>query len=164
MSYNSDLQANNEELQEILQQVYDLPNANSSGAEPDLVITPTENFAFTKPSVSDNYNVKKVSFNPSEVISAYEKLAAGKDIRVVLTGAMALNSWNPPFMTTQHATRALVYGPDVDDRGNWLVVRFLAAPSYFFLSSDNGELAIEYRFLISSDTGEVTLESANTYG
>lgn len=136
---------------------------NSGDSEPDLVITPTENFALNKPNVVADFNVGKVSFNPSEVISAYEKLAAGKDIRAVLTGAITLNSWSPPFMTTQQAMRAIVYGPDVDKRGNFLVVRFLVAHSYFFLSDDNGEAAIEYRFLISSDTGEVTLDSANIY-
>lgn len=163
MSYNSDLQANNEELREILQQVYDLPNANSSGAEPDLVITPTENFNFNDVVVDANYNVKQISFDPSKVISAYEKLASGKDIRAVFTGHLILNSWSPAFMTTQPATRALVYGSDVDDRGNCLVVRFLAAHSYFFLSSDSGEKTIEYRFLISADTGEVSLDHARMY-
>lgn len=157
------LETNTEELQKILQQVYDLPNANSSGTEPDLVITPTENFSFNDFAVNADYNVKQISFDPSKVISTYEKLASGNDIRAVFTGHLFLNSWSPAFMATQPATRALVYGSDVEDGGNWLVIRFSVAHSYFFLSSDDGEKNIEYKFLISADTGEVSLDHARVY-
>ena len=155
------IETNTEELQEILQTVYNLPNAGGGSSAPDLVITPGENFNFTKPNVNGTYNVAQISFNASEVISSYEKLMAGKDVRAVLTGYVGLNSYSPRFMTTQPAMRVLAYGGasyGVD--GNYLVVRFNVAHTYFFLSDDQGSLDIDFRFHIDPTTGEVTLDGA----
>ena len=156
------IETNTEELQEILQTVYNLPNRNSGGgsSEPDLIIIPTENFDFA-PDNSDNrdYNIKKISFDSESVISTYEKLAAGKDVRVALTGHLTLNSYSPPIMTTAQAERVLVYDETVDSRGKFLVVRFTIACNYFFLSVDGTDTCFEYRFLINP-TGEVTLDAA----
>ena len=156
------IETNTEELQEILQTVYNLPNRNSGGgsSEPDLIIIPTENFDFA-PDNSDNrdYNIKKISFDSESVISTYEKLAAGKDVRVALTGHLTLNSYSPPIMTTAQAERVLVYDETVDSRGKFLVVRFTIACNYFFLSVDGTDTCFEYRFLINP-TGEVILDAA----
>lgn len=157
------METNTDQLRQILQQVYDLPEAGSgSSAEPDLVITPTEYFRFNPDNTTGNnrdFNVKKISFDPESVISTYEKLTAGKDVRVVLTGHIMLNSYSPPLMTTASAERALVYDETVNTAGKFLVVRFTVAHSYFFLSYDGDYACFEYRFWIKP-TGEVVLDAA----
>lgn len=155
------IETNTEELQEILQTVYNLPDAGGGSSEPDLVITPLENFEFTAPGVDPNYNLTNISFNASEVVSTYEKLMAGKDVRAVFTGYLQLNSYSPKFMTTHPAMRVLAYGGNsYGSDGNFLVVRFKVAYAYFFLSDDQGSMDIEYRFEINPNTGEVTLDGA----
>lgn len=156
------METNTEQLREILQQVYDLPEAGmGGGSAPDLVITPGENFAFTTPIYDTTYNVAQISFNASEVISSYEKLMAGKDVRAVLTGYITLNSYSPRFMTTQPAMRVIAYGgASYGAIGNYLVVRFNVVGTYFFLSKDQGSFGIEFRFYIDPTTGEVTLDGA----
>lgn len=161
---SSPIKTNTEELQNILQQVYNLPDRSSGSAEPDLVITPDENFSFNDVMSGNPYNIKQILFNPTAVISTYEKLSEGKDVRVVLTGFIFLTSTAPKLMTTYTATRVIAYGTDVDSMGKWLVVRFMAAPSYFFLSGDNGTCEFEYRFLIDTDTNEVELNGAKFWG
>lgn len=158
------IETNTEELQEILQTVYNLPMAGGGSSEPDLVITPLENFAFTAPSVDPNNNLTKISFNASEVVSTYEKLMAGKDVRAALTGYLQLNSYSPNFMTTHPAMRVLAYGGNsygVD--GNFLVVRFKVAYTYWFLSVDKGSFDVEFRFHINPATGEVTLDGTTLH-
>ena len=157
---SSPIKTNTEELQNILQQVYNLPDRSSGSAEPDLVITPTEDFNINSVANNSNYNITKIQFDQTAVISTYEKLAAGKDVRVTFTGLMYLNSFSPRFMTTYTATRVIAYGTDVNSAGNWLVVRILATPTYVFLSADNGTCELEYRFLINPNTNEASLDSA----
>ena len=96
------------------------------------------------------------------MISTYEKLIAGKDVRVVFTGRIYLNSYSPAaFMTAYPAIRVLAYGEEMDaDEAPALVVRFQCATGYFFLSGDGTIQNIEYRFFINQDTGEVRLTGA----
>lgn len=153
------IETNTEELQEILQTVYNLPMAGGGSSEPDLVITPGEDFRFSPASTSNpTFNISKISFDPSAVISTYEKLIAGKDVRVVFTGRILLNSDVPMIMTTYPALRVLAYGTEVTSSSvPALVVRFQCANGYFFMSTSGGWSDMEYRFLINSATGEVTL-------
>lgn len=73
------IETNTEELQEILQTVYNLPNAGGGSSEPDLVITLTE-------SVMDGItnHPEKISFNSEEVVNAYTKLLSGETVNCVL--------------------------------------------------------------------------------
>lgn len=154
------IETNTEKLQEILQTVYNLPMAGGGSAEPDLVITPTEDFSFNTVNINRNNNISKVSFDPSAVISTYEKLIAGKDVRVVFAGRVYLNSYSPAFMTAYPAIRVLAYGTEMEDINvevPALVVRFQCATGYHFLSGDGATQGVEYRFWINYDTGEVTL-------
>ena len=155
------IETNTEELQEILQTVYNLPTAGGGSSEPDLMITPLENFALNTALINSTYNIRQISFDTSEIVSTYEKLIAGKDVRAVLTGALAFNSAYPPFMTTCPSMRVIAYGRDTHGgTSNWLVVRFRYVNAYAFLSADYGTTDIEYRFEINPNTGEVALDGA----
>lgn len=109
------METNTEQLREILQQVYDLPEAgNGGGSEPDLAICPmlddgTSNYFRMK---AGNFNgrdcgPKYVTYDPEKVISVYEKLQAGKDVRVVFTGLLSLNSWDGYFSVCYPCSRAV---------------------------------------------------------
>lgn len=159
------METNTEELREILQTVYNLPMAGGGSAEPDLVITPDENFQFRSPAQNSTYNIGKVSFDPTAVVSTYEKLMGGKDVRAVLTGIIGLNSYSPKFMTTQPAMRVIAYDHEVFGlTGDFLVVKFEVVPAYFFLSDDAAPVGIEYRFEINPDTKEANLDVAVYWG
>ena len=158
------METNTEELQEILNTVYNLPMAGGGSSEPDLVITATEDFAWAKPDNDPTSNFAKILFDPNAVISTYEKHMAGKDVRAVLRGLIFLNSSRPRMMTAYTSDRVIGYGPDVSgDNYNYLVVRFFAAPGYFFLSGDGGYYILEYRFGINPDTGEAVFAGANMW-
>lgn len=157
---SSPIETNTEELQEILQTVYNLPNAGGGGSEPDLLITTDENFIIGSKSLNQTYNAEQILFDPNKVISAYEKLMAGKGVNAVITGYMGLNSYSPEFMTSHSAMRVIGYE---DDFAKFLVVRFLMAAEYFFLSADGSHCAVEYRFQISHDTGEVRLSGVGVW-
>lgn len=73
------IETNTEELQEILQTVYNLPNAGGGSSEPDLVITLTESVL---DGISDR--PEKFSFNSEEVVNAYTKLLSGETVNCVL--------------------------------------------------------------------------------
>jgi hypothetical protein len=63
MSYNSDLQANNEELQAILNTVNALPNANSGGDSDVLVVTVSDNIASHSPAeIGEAYSEGKAVY------------------------------------------------------------------------------------------------------
>lgn len=156
------IETNTEELQEILNTVYNLPMAGGGSSEPDLVITAAENFAWANPNQYPTYNWGKILFDPNAVISTYEKHMAGKDVRAVFGGFFPLNSAIPRVMTTHPHARIIGYGPDVYNSGNnchYLVVRFHVYDSYYFLSNDGTAFEPEYRFIISSDMSTATLEA-----
>lgn len=159
------IETNTEELQEILQTVYNLPMAGGGSAEPDLVITATENFGWDSPSTNQDYNLAKIAFDPNAVISMYEKHMAGKDVRAAFRGYLYLNSWSPPIMTAYHSSRVIGYGPEVSDyQGkHYLVVRFQIARFYWFMSNDNGDEILEYRFSISSDMSTANYDTVRMW-
>lgn len=77
------IETNTEELREILQTVYDLPNRSSGGGNtPDLVIRfrPVDGDEY----FSGNNNTAKFSYDPDAVISVYDKVVAGESVNCVL--------------------------------------------------------------------------------
>ena len=84
----STIETNTEELQEILQQVYDLPDRNAGGSsKPDLILYPNDNY--------DTYNgptESTVSYDQAKVISVYQKALSGQDASVTISGRIAFNS------------------------------------------------------------------------
>ena len=73
------IESNTEELQEILQTVYNLPTAGGGSPEPDLVI---DLDASNDPYISNN--IDGLTFNPASVINAYNKLLSGETVNCVL--------------------------------------------------------------------------------
>lgn len=155
------IETNTSELREVLNTVYNLPNAMNGGSgEPDLVIVPVENFFFNNPSTNSTSNVSKITFDPAQVVATYTKLIGGQDVKCVLAGTMLLNSYTPPFATTFSTDRVIAYSTDMGHDENCLVVRFITPTSYFFFSGDNGIKNTEYRFRINLDTGAATLTAS----
>lgn len=118
------IETNTEDLREILQAVYDLKNSAGGGSsEPDLVIRGTDLFYMW------STNAKEVTYNPDEVISVYEKVKAGEDVKVILTAQTGLTSWNPDFSITLHAS--MVASSNYGTEPEQLMVYFNADGNYF---------------------------------
>ena len=159
------IETNTEELQEVLQQVYNLPNRSGGGgsSDPDLAIVADDKFDIALPKDNADYNISKISFDANEVISACQKLLAGKAIRVTLTGLINMNSYCPKFMTTYQAVRVMAYGSEhASHLGNkkCLVVRFEVPTMYYFLSIEGNHAHFEYRFELDPDAGTVILDNS----
>ena len=149
------IETNTEELQEILQTVYNLPNAGGSGSsKPDLTIKTAEGFDF----VHDSNKYINVTIDPNEVVSTYDKLKSGKDVRATLTGSMPLSQYYGDIIATYPAERVLCYVQDWD-LVKRLVVRF-RIPCVFggFSYDEKKVVCILYSFTIDAD-GSVNLGS-----
>ena len=154
------IETNTEELQEILQTVYNLPMAGGGSAEPDLVITgipETETgnyFAWTSGSFSGrNYGPDYVTFDQEKVIAAYEKLLSGKEVRVVLvTPGVWLNSWNGKCIAVFSAIRVAAFPAN---NPPLLIARFECAS--FFSSGDIGDY-YTYEYVFQLDLENRTAE------
>ena len=81
------IETNTEELQEILQTVYNLPMAGGGSAEPDLVIgLDTSDLE----AISDS--PEKLTFESADVINAYNKLLSGETVNCVLNAKYRVDS------------------------------------------------------------------------
>lgn len=81
------IETNTEELQEILQTVYNLPLAGGGSSEPDLVIG-----LDTSDTMVINGPVERLSFDSAAVISAYNKLLSGETVNCVLNAKYHIDS------------------------------------------------------------------------
>ena len=94
------IKTNTEELQEILQTVYNLPNASGGGStEPDLVITynnPINGESFSNPSFC--------SFDNAAVVDTYSKLLAGQTVNCVLNSEYWIHSGTMVKASSPHVT------------------------------------------------------------
>lgn len=82
------IETNTEELQEIVNRVYNLPNiGGSSSAAPDLVIG-----LDTSDTFEMNGKVEKLTFDSAAVISAYNKLLSGETVNCVLNAKYHIHS------------------------------------------------------------------------
>ena len=152
------IETNTEELQEILQTVYNLPNAGGSGsAKTDLIIKTANGFAF------DGTSARNISFDPNAVISTYEKLTAGNEVRVTLTGSMPLSTYaDYDTITTVQAERVMVHF-EPWDQSKALNVRFRVPSFYGHFSTDETEITIiHYQFTIYAD-GSVSLSGSTCW-
>lgn len=161
------IETNTQELREILNMVYDLPNASGGGsAKADLVITGmpqtepvTANyFGFRRGTMSGKtYGPEQVTFDQEQVVSAYEKLVNGEEIRVALkVPAILFNSWDGPFSATFQAVRVAA-GKANPTR---LIVRFDCAIG-FFGSTEGAYNRFEYEFTV--DAANRTAVLSNCY-
>ena len=78
------IETNTEELQEILQQVYDLPNRNSGGATWDMTIR------FTRDNLDDygptNISVEDFVIDSTEIDNVKHKIRSGEFVNVRMLG------------------------------------------------------------------------------
>lgn len=161
------IETNTQELREILETVYNLPNASGGGsAKADLVITGmpqtepvTANyFSFRRGTMSGKtFGPENVTFDQERVVSAYEKLINGEDVRVALQlPATMFNSWDGFFSATFQAVRVGA-GQMNPTR---LIVRFDCAIGFF--GSTEGEYnRFEYEFTV--DAANRTAVLSNCY-
>ena len=81
------IETNTEELQEILQTVYNLPNAGGGSSEPDLVIGLDTSDLLT---ITDQ--TERLTFDSAAVINAYNKLLSGETVNCVLNAKYHMHS------------------------------------------------------------------------
>ena len=81
------IETNTEELQEILQTVYNLPMAGGGSSEPDLVIG-----LDTSDSQEITGSPEKLTFESADVINAYNKLLSGETVNCVLNAKYRVDS------------------------------------------------------------------------
>lgn len=142
------IETNTEELNEILQQVYNLPSRSGGGsAEADLTITTGDMFNLYMLGDSDTMGVSHVTFDPAEVVSTYNKLKENKEVKVVLSGRSHMNSWSPKFFVALHPYKVAAsnYGEDPEH----LEVCFSYDTGY--LSEGNSRIAV-VKYLFEVDT------------
>ena len=94
------IETNTEELQEILQTVYNLPMAGGGSSEPDLVITVDNSSS----STTMNNHPEKFAFNSDDAISVYNKLLTGQTVNCVLNSAYWPHSGGSFNASSPHVT------------------------------------------------------------
>lgn len=136
------LETNTEELQKILQQVYDLPNKNSEGSSPDLVISlDTSEFS------TINGRNENLSFDSSEVITAYNKLLSGETAKCVLNAKYHIHS-GPAVAASSPQITAFAMSEDGNSaRVGQMSVFF----NLWYSATYTGTLLIEVVFNIHGD-------------
>lgn len=155
------IETNTEELQEILQTVYNLPMAGGS-SEPDLVIygVPAASTGNAFNFVSGSYTggmcgPQYITFDQEQVIAAYEKLISGKDVRAVFClPSIAFNSWDGGWVVRYPAVRVIATHNDTPRR---LAVRFDCASE--FNSGYGSTYKMEYVFVVDTTNRTATLLS-----
>lgn len=159
------IETNTQELREILDMVYDLPNASGGGsAKADLVITGmprtepvTDNFfSLSRFTVNGkNGGPEYITFDQEQVVSVYEKLVNGEEIRAALkVPAILFNSWDGFFSATFQAVRVAA-GKANPTR---LIVRFDCAIG-FFGSTEGTYNRFEYEFTVDAANRTATLSN-----
>lgn len=81
------IETNTEELQEILQTVYNLPMAGGGSSAPDLVIG-----LDTSDSLTITNQTERLTFDSADVVNAYNKLLSGETVNCVLNAKYHIHS------------------------------------------------------------------------
>lgn len=150
------IETNTEQLQEVLQQVYNLPSRSGGSSEPDLVITTGENFSFLYIENAPERSPRNVVYETEKIISTYEKLKNGGDVRVTFGGQLWLNSWDGGFYTTYPAQRVAA---SIDRDAPILIARFLI-PVFWDGSGIGTYVTIEYIFTVDTTNRTAELDAA----
>lgn len=122
------IETNTEELQEILQQVYDLPNSNASGSsEPDLVLR------FEMPQgtsiwdiTNDDIGVNNISVQSGNLSDVRYKLKTGATVKARVF--FDVYYWDTPTKGFAEITSIVVY-TDSD----YMICRFLFNEKEFYV-------------------------------
>ena len=145
------IDTNTEELQEILQTVYNLPMAGGGGsAEPDLVIA-LDNTDWS----SMTGHPELLSFNQEDVINTYNKLISGETVNCALNAIYWPHSGGPVKASSPQIS---VYAKSEDSnsaRVGYMCADFNLWYNYF---SFTGYLLVQICFDIHGD-GTASVES-----
>lgn len=137
------IKTNTEELQEILQTVYNLPNASGSGsAEPDLVIT------YSNTDLSQSFsNPSFCSFDNAAVIDTYNKLVTGQTVNCILNSEYWIHSGYMVKASSPHITVQAAADNNNSARIGFMLVCFELWHEY----GPKGLALVEIEFDIRSD-------------
>jgi hypothetical protein len=105
------IETNTEELQEVLQQVYNLPNRSGGSTTPDLVI-PVDFKSFETIEETDIGEV-----DSSAVIATQNKLSNGEAVNVLIKGKFIIDSGD--------SVTTCIYPLQVHTRNQWFTVDFI---------------------------------------
>lgn len=136
------IKTNTEELQEILQTVYNLPNASGGSTEPDLVIT------YSNTDLSQSFsNPSFCSFDNAAVIDTYNKLLAGQTVNCVLNSEYWIHSGHMVKASSPHITTHAVTESNNSARVGCMIVYFKLWHQW----NPSGLALVEIEFDIHSD-------------
>lgn len=142
------IETNTEELQEILQTVYNLPMAGGGGSAPDLVIA-----LDTSDTMTISNNKDKVTFDSADVVKTYNKLLSGETVNCVLNAKYHQHSGAAFNASSPQLT---VYAQS--ESNNSARVGFMIAMFKLWYDYNNhyGDILVELRFDIHGN-GTATL-------
>lgn len=120
------IETNTEELQEILQTVYNLPMAGGGSSEPDLVITLDNSSNSTN---IDNHP-EKFTFNSEDAISVYNKLLTGQTVNCVLNATYWPSSGGCFNASSPHVTALAKSDDNNSARAGYLGILFNLSALY----------------------------------
>ena len=136
------IKTNTEELQEILQTVYNLPNASGGSAEPDLVIT------YSNTDLSQSFSDPSLcSFDNAAVVDTYSKLLAGQTVNCVLNSEYWIHSGTMVKASSPHVTAHAAAESNNSARVGCMIVYFKLWHQWY----PNGLALVEIEFDIHSD-------------
>lgn len=140
------IETNTEELQEILNTVYNLPMAGGGSAEPDLVIK------LDNPDWLQMTNHPELlTFNSEEVINTYNKLLSGESVNCMLNAYYHIHSGQPVRASSPQITAYAASDPNVSGAIGYMCVYFNLVYNYDF----SGELLAYIHFDVYNDGATV---------
>lgn len=102
------IETNTEQLQEVLQQVYNLPNRSGGSASYDLTVNLSGEFWTTDSTSYKPGDNLTVAYDAEEARNTAIKLAAGESVSVIVRGDLVFDSGTPYENCVMHPT--FLYG------------------------------------------------------
>ncbi|MBR5820350.1 MAG: hypothetical protein IKY68_03770 [Alistipes sp.] len=143
------IETNTEGLNEILNQVYNLPNRSSGSSEPDLVLYPKDNYI-----VAYGPKQNTVDFDQSQAVNVYKKVLAGEDVNVIISGRVQFNSYNRLSDATIHKASMVRVTEDY----HWLTIDF--QPCIYDYNSAGAAMLKAYQttFIVDAESGTAQID------
>ena len=116
---STSMETNTEQLQEILQTVYALPEVGGS-AEPDLIIE----YNAPDTTYQINGNIEKFAYNSDDVVNVYNKLLTGQNVNCVLKAEYWPHSGGCVKANSPHITAYAASEDSNSARVGWMTITF----------------------------------------
>lgn len=144
---STSMETNTEQLQEILQTVYALPEVGGS-AEPDLII---------EYSYPDGYhvideNIESFAYNSEDVVNVYNKLLTGQNVNCVLKAEYWPHSGGCVKANSPHITAYAASEDSNSARVGWMTITFNLYKVY-----TNDEIVLVALYFNINHDGSATL-------